>query len=379
MEHDFTKRRHFPGTSGTPFDSFLHAITAIERIPIVVFPLLLLVLSLVPYPLNWQLILIHWLFYLGDWILVASLPRFSRSFGKPKPPVLILALLRTIINLLPPFISIPLQFVGTLLVIYSFWIEPHRIGLTHQTLISPKIEPGQKIKVLHLGDLHVERITDRERQLNRYVKEIEPDIILFSGDFINLSYLKDAQAQRDARRIMQEWTAPYGAFAVSGSPAVDLPEILPDLLADLPLQLLNDKIRTINIHGQEIELIGLSCSHKPFVDGQHLETLAGKHSPKLRILLYHSPDLAPQTARLGIELQLSGHTHGGQVRLPFFGALFSGSLYGKRYEMGRYQLENTTLYVSRGIGLEGAGAPRVRFLCPPEIILWEIVGENKPA
>jgi predicted MPP superfamily phosphohydrolase len=73
-------------------------------------------------------------------------------------------------------------------------------------------------------------------------------------------------------------------------------------------------------------------------------------------------------------LQLSGHTHGGQVRLPLFGALYAGSLYGKRFESGRRQVGEMTLYVTRGLGLEGKGAPRVRFLCPPEMILWEIGG-----
>jgi predicted MPP superfamily phosphohydrolase len=73
-------------------------------------------------------------------------------------------------------------------------------------------------------------------------------------------------------------------------------------------------------------------------------------------------------------MQLSGHTHGGQVRLPFYGALFAASLYGKAFESGRRQLAGLTLYVTRGIGMEGGGAPRVRFLCPPEIILWEVDG-----
>ena len=61
-----------------------------------------------------------------------------------------------------------------------------------------------------------------------------------------------------------------------------------------------------------------------------------------------------------------------RVRLPWFGAVYTSSLYGKRYEAGRYDLGRCTLYVSRGIGMEGA--PRVRFLCPPELVLWEIEG-----
>ena len=95
------------------------------------------------------------------------------------------------------------------------------------------------------------------------------------------------------------------------------------------------------------------------------------------ILLYHTPDLMPyiadaRVAGTGVTLYLAGHTHGGQIRLPIYGALATSSRWGKRYEMGRYYEGETTLYVSRGLGMEGLGAPRARFLAPPEIILWNI-------
>ena len=111
------------------------------------------------------------------------------------------------------------------------------------------------------------------------------------------------------------------------------------------------------------------------MDGPKLAQLLNEQPPPLphfTILLYHTPDLAPEAAEAGVDLQLSGHTHGGQVRLPLYGALYAASLYGKRFEMGRKQLDGLTLYVTRGIGMEGKSAPRVRFLCPPEIILWDI-------
>ena len=93
------------------------------------------------------------------------------------------------------------------------------------------------------------------------------------------------------------------------------------------------------------------------------------------ILLYHSPDLAPQAAELGvIDLHLAGHTHGGQVRVPVFGALVTSSLYLKALEMGLYQLRDMLLFVSRGVGLEGKGAPRVRFNCRPELKLFILRG-----
>jgi predicted MPP superfamily phosphohydrolase len=72
-------------------------------------------------------------------------------------------------------------------------------------------------------------------------------------------------------------------------------------------------------------------------------------------------------------LYLRHHILGrGQVRLPHFGALITSSDFWKRYEMGRYKEGGTTLYVSRGPGMEGLGAPRARFLAPPEIVLWTL-------
>ena len=79
-----------------------------------------------------------------------------------------------------------------------------------------------------------------------------------------------------------------------------------------------------------------------------------------------------RAARLGVDLHLAGHTHGGQVALPFYGAVITLSKYGKRYERGLYREEGTWLYVNRGIGLEGRFAPRVRFFARPEVTLIEI-------
>ena len=80
----------------------------------------------------------------------------------------------------------------------------------------------------------------------------------------------------------------------------------------------------------------------------------------------------PDAVETGVDLYLAGHTHGGQLRLPLFGALVTSSDFWKRYEAGRYREGQTTLYVSRGLGMEGLGAPRARFLAPPEIVVWDL-------
>jgi predicted MPP superfamily phosphohydrolase len=91
-------------------------------------------------------------------------------------------------------------------------------------------------------------------------------------------------------------------------------------------------------------------------------------------LLYHIPDLMPQASSLGVDLFLAGHTHGGQWRLPGFGAILTSSQYWKRYEAGHYQEAGTHLYVSRGLGMEGFGTPRARFFCPPEVVALALSG-----
>ena len=375
VERDFSHRKYFPGTTGNPFDSILHLAVIIESLPGLLFALLLLVVALLPTRLQWPYILGLWAFFLLDWALIGALPAAGRSYGPAHPPVLVLACLRAVVALLPPVAALPLQVIGTLLVVYGFWIEPHTIKVTHQTLHSPRLQNRQPIRLLHLGDLHIERVTSRERQLNSLVQSLNPDIILFSGDFLNLSYLRDPQAQSDARKIIGAWSAPFGVYAVAGSPAVDLENVVPSLLEGLPIRWLQDEKVTLEIRGQPIDVVGVSCTHKPFLDSARLEQALATPLEHFSILLYHSPDLAPAAARSGFDLQLSGHTHGGQVRLPFIGALFTGSLYGKVFEAGRMQIGRMVLYISRGIGMEGAGAPRVRFLCPPEIILWELVAE----
>ncbi len=371
---DFTKRRHFPGTTGNPFDIFLHRYDRLEKIPAVVLALLLFGIATLASGANWPKTLVIYGFFISDWLLIYLLPKFNKSFGPPKPVVLTLAVLRSLVVWTPAAVDYPLQFLGTLLVIYGFWIEPHTIHVTRQVLLSSKINTDQTIRILHLGDLHLERISRREKQLAGLIDQLQPDLILFSGDVLNLSRLRDSESIKQAREILASWRAPFGVFAVSGSPAVDLPELLPEIYKDLSVRRLDNQEIRLSIHGDALNIIGVSCSHRPFEDERNVSAVEPDN--EFHLLLYHSPDLAPVAAARGFDLQLSGHTHGGQVRLPLIGALFTGSLYGHRYSAGRYTIGKMVLYVTRGIGMEGAGAPRVRLFCPPEIILWELTSDN---
>lgn len=372
---DFSKRKNFPGTFHGPFDVILRIADGLERIPGLLFAIILLGLAILPSHAVWTRWIVLWAFFLSDWALLLALPLAKKSFGPAQPPALLLAALRLPFAYLPAPWWVGFQLLGTMLVLYSFWWEPHRLTITHQKLTSPKLPAGPPLRILHLADLHLERITDRERELQRQIRLLAPDVILFSGDFLSLSNVLDPAAWAEVRILLQEWQAPLGVYVVTGSPPVDDPAVVPNLLEGFhAIRCLHGEKVRINHHGKPVELIGLDCTHKPFLDGPKLTSVLGASPASFSILLYHSPDLAPEAAEAGIDLMLSGHTHGGQVRVPFLGAVYTSSLYGKRFEAGRYALGGMTLSVSRGIGMEGKGAPRLRFLCPPEITLWEISG-----
>ena len=376
---DFSQRKSFPGTVRSRFDTIVRVVDAVERIPAVLFALLLWGLVLVPFHASWARALLFWGFFLGDWLLLWALPETGRSFGPPKPPVLMLALMRLPFAFLPGSWAWVMQGVGTSLVFYGFWVEPHALRLTHQHLVSDKLATGTRLRLLHLSDLHLERLSPRERRLNRLIGELQPDVIVFTGDFLNLSRVHDRESWADLRSLIGSWRAPLGTYVVRGSPPVDEPEVFEQLLAGMThIRCLHEERISLGPAQMNFDLLGLPCSHHPHVDGPKLARLmAAGSSSRFTLVLYHSPDLAPQAEALGVDLMLSGHTHGGQVRLPWFGALYTSSLYGKRFEAGRYAMGSGTLYVSRGIGLEGKGSPRVRFLCPPEIVLWEIEGPRR--
>lgn len=330
------------------------------------------------------------LFVIVDGVGLALLPVAGRSFGPVTPSLLALALLRTGIALGGGWLwgqeatlvgVVGLQGIIALIVVYATWVEPTRLGVTHQTMRSARLTGHTPLRLLHISDLHVERISRRERMLVRQIEALDPDVVVLTGDYLTLSSIYSTEAQAEVHRVLADICRVVRGpiYAVTGSPPVDLPEIVPRIFADLPITWLLDRWVEVNIadhghgHGNEMCIAGLRCTASRQQDAPRLrELLAGRPPEMFTLLLYHSPDLMPEAVDLEVDLYLCGHTHGGQIRLPFFGAIFTSSEFWKRYEMGRYEQGGTTMYVSRGVGMEGMGAPRARFLSPPEITLWTL-------
>jgi len=331
------------------------------------------------------------LFFLSDALLLRGLPSRGVSYGPWQSQLFALAILRTLAALLfglVPLLTDPLwgfvgligvQFIGSLTLVYGTVIEPFNLKMSYLTVESDYFaSDSQPIRILHISDLHVERLTRREEQVLSMIAEIKPDLILITGDYLNLSYVYDEQAHAHVRQLLAQISAPYGVYAVLGSPPVDARDVVPSLFDDLPIHLLVNESVVVKLDDQrQIVLLGMDCSHHLPTDMNalaHLVSTSPNHMPS--VLLYHAPDLMPQAAEHGIDLYLCGHTHGGQIRLPIVGAILTSSQLGKRYQMGHYHEGQTHMYVSRGVGLEGLSAPRVRFMAPPEIMLVTLKGSR---
>lgn len=357
--------------------------------PLKLFPAWAALAAITGWP--WQTlripaIAISAVFIIIDWAMLGLLPVKRRSWGPVTPSLLGLTLVHTLFSwigalLIPNTVGLALVGILSLLLsataIYATWIEPFRLDVTQQTYHPPQWNKSTPpLRVLHISDLHFEGQSPREEALLAQVAALAPDLILLTGDYLNLSSVYDPAAQAGAREVLAQLHAPLGVYAITGSPVVDVVGIVPQIFAGLDIHWLDDAAHTIQHGDSLLYLLGVRTTYDEARDTAALQRLM-QAAPRdaLTLLLYHTPDLMPVAAQLGVQLYLCGHTHGGQLRLPFYGALATSSRWGKRYEMGLYREGDTTLYVSRGLGMEGLGAPRARFLAPPEIILWTITGK----
>jgi uncharacterized protein len=128
----------------------------------------------------------------------------------------------------------------------------------------------------------------------------------------------------------------------------------------------------LDSHGVSVWFAGLAYGNEVKLT-QALHTIPAGH---FTAFLYHTPDLIEEVARESVDLYCAGHTHGGQVALPLYGAMLTLSKYDKKYEAGLYREKNTVLYVNRGIGMEGGSVPRVRFWSRPEVTVIDLVAQS---
>jgi predicted MPP superfamily phosphohydrolase len=273
------------------------------------------------------------------------------------------------------FLMVQAVLLGSM--IYASLVEPFKVSWREvEVRLDPGVDdgagPGQgqgtAVKILLISDLHLDRWGTREDTVLDLARRFEPDLILWPGDFTNLSFVGDEVTLKQTREFILELCGLAPVYASRGTREVDDKEWMEALVKDTCLRLLDNQGVEVKLNGLPLYIMGVSYAGESEDMARNIEKLAASSQGRPVILLLHSPDLIEEASRLGVDLYLCGHTHGGQIRLPIFGAPYTASRYRNKYAWGAFKVGKTTMVVSRGIGLEGAGAPRLRFLCPPEVV-----------
>lgn len=228
----------------------------------------------------------------------------------------------------------------------------------------------------HLAGLTIAFVTDthvgphfKASDLEPVVHQLEgirPDVVLFGGDYI----CESPRFMRQTAPVLGQMarTATYGAWGVMGNHDLSntRARVMPPLEDEGISLLANQAVKIVTDRG-DLWLVGIDDAllGRPDVE----QAFADVPVDAATICLWHEPDKVEESAPFGAFLQLSGHTHGGQVKIPGIGPLAT-PLLGKRYVEGRFQIGDMELYVSRGLGMY---RPPVRLNCPPELTVIRLI------
>jgi predicted MPP superfamily phosphohydrolase len=240
---------------------------------------------------------------------------------------------------------------------YGVAYERHRLGVTEATLkVSGLAPPHDGLRIAFLTDIHHSRLVPADDVAAAVTLALaaRPDLIVLGGDYVTFG---DRAFVGPVAELLAPLHAPHGVFAILGNHDDD--RDMPAALVRRGFAVLRDQRTTIGVGGEPLHLAGIRFwTRKP---GDVARVLRGGSNTTL--LLAHDPRRLTEAAALGVPAVLSGHTHGGQIVVPGFGAIAKA-----RFPViaGLGVRDNTRIFVSRGIGTVYVPA---RFNCPPEVAL----------
>lgn len=267
------------------------------------------------------------------------------------------------------FILIGLGLFG---VYYAYDIEPYRISVTHQNINEPN--PNKmELKIVQLSDTHIKAdfTPDNLAKVVERTNELKPDVIIFSGDLYDnyAVYHSDEEVVRQLSRLK----AKYKKIAIWGNHdrGGGAHNAYPDIMQEAGFKLLDNEHLPLQIRGKEILFTGVDdlLLGNPYIPLDY-----NSFNYNYKILLSHETENVKAYADAGYNLILSGHSHGGQVNIPFLGfvnkKILEEAFHTNKYSRGLYELnKKTKLFVSSGIGTTQVSA---RFGVVPEIALLSV-------
>jgi predicted MPP superfamily phosphohydrolase len=239
---------------------------------------------------------------------------------------------------------------------YGMAYERHRIGRIEAVLaVSGLPPPLDGLRLGLITDVHHSAAVpaDDVTRAVELLRAARPDLTILGGDYVTFGDRRFVEPV--AERLAPLADAPLGAFAVLGNHDDD--RDMPAALAARRFTVLKDQRTALTIRGERLDIAGIRFWTKRAEDLAHVLRGTGETT----ILLAHDPRRLLEAAALDVQVVLSGHTHGGQVLLPGVGAVA-----GRKFPVlaGRATRQNTTMFVSRGVGT--VYVP-IRINCPPEV------------
>lgn len=258
---------------------------------------------------------------------------------------------------------------------WSALVEPHWITVEHVDLHLPRLSPAfSGTRIAQISDIHMGGWMNAKRfqhVIDRVVEQ-KPDLFLLTGDFL-LGTTFDTASEgylQDYIDILSPLTKTIPAFGTLGNHDYwTNPAAVREMMKSSGIVDLTNSVFTISRGTENLHLCGVDDIREGNV---RLDDVVEKlPDTSTAILLAHEPDFADISAATNhFDLQVSGHSHGGQVVLPFYGPPFLPYL-GQKYPSGLYQIGNMLQYTNRGVGMVD---PPVRFNCPPEITVFTLEG-----
>lgn len=270
------------------------------------------------------------------------------------------------------FLQLSALAAGGGLVAYSAFWDRHHLELIEQTIRVQRLpEAFRGLRIAQISDIHYDEFTEPffVREIVRRINALNPDVVVLTGDFVTAGFLPrrvSARLSYPCAEILGGLQCPQRIASLGNHDALVGWPVVVDALKVHGIPTLLNSYLPFERDGSRLWFAGTRSSLEDYPNLHDALPPAAHNEPV--ILLAHEPDYAPTVVKHGgVDLMISGHTHGGQIRLPFIGTprlmLAPG---GERFVHGLFNLRPMQLYVNRGIGT--VKMP-IRFLCPPELTL----------
>ena len=251
----------------------------------------------------------------------------------------------------------------------AYFVEPDHLVVERIEARLPRLDPRlDGLKIVQLSDFHY--VDQRDGNLIHEAVEsankLSPDLVVLTGDYVTTSVRHPKLAARHAApcaEILSDLRAPIGVFGVLGNHDQCDPEFVTHALETRGITVVRNYALSVELSGVRVWIAGVDdvLERKARLD----QTLRPIPPDELTILLAHEPDFADEVRKFPVDLQISGHSHGGQIRLPLLGMPYLPPL-ARKYPLGYRRLGSLGLYTNRGLGTTFLP---MRFDAPPEVTL----------